>query len=244
MIFGIIKNTKNWGDLACCPKDYFNLDGEKQDIYHISDFSEPIILGGGGLLHNTISNTIKTITEKKQSKLILWGAGINIHGQQTVTYPDFLTAFDFLGLRDWNNPYSYVPCVSCMHPSFNNKMIPEFDYVVYEHYDYSINIDGSKRSNIKDDNENFEDIIKFLQRGETIITNSYHGAYWGLLLGRKILIWEPFSNKFFGFKPPTTYCNRNNWKSMLKNVKNSHFNYLEECRELNIIFLKTISFLL
>jgi hypothetical protein len=42
--------------------------------------------------------------------------------------------------------------------------------------------------------EGIDHVIKFLGESETIITSSYHGAYWGLLLGRKVEIGEPLKS--------------------------------------------------
>ena len=61
-----------------------------------------------------------------------------------------------------------------------------------------------------------ETILDFLGSGETILTSSFHGAYWGTLLGRKVLAF-PFSSKFFTLKHrpklyPVAKWNSNRWQ--------------------------------
>ena len=73
-----------------------------------------------------------------------------------------------------------------------------------------------------------EYVLDYLGSAEIIYTNSYHGAFWSLLLGREVIIPKssnPLSSKFYGllkefeekedclvFTPPD--------------------NYLEECRKI------------
>ena len=47
--------------------------------------------------------------------------------------------------------------------------------------------------------------LAFLASGETVITSTYHGAYWGLMLGRKVIV-VPWATKFLGFRHPVTLC--------------------------------------
>jgi hypothetical protein len=37
-------------------------------------------------------------------------------------------------------------------------------------------------------------------RADVVVANTYHGAYWATLLGRRVIVAAPFSNKFFGFR--------------------------------------------
>ena len=42
--------------------------------------------------------------------------------------------------------------------------------------------------------------IHYVGSTNYIITNSYHGAYWGTLLGKKVMLVGPWSSKFYGLK--------------------------------------------
>lgn len=233
-IFSNFQKVDNIGDLYACPADYLGHkfpNHIKTNFLDLESEKEDLILGGGGMLHGTFIKTLEKLINKKR-KLIIWGAGINEHDIEQQCFPSFLNKYDLVGLRDKNNPWNYVPCPSCLHSSLNNPGAPTEEFVVYHHIDKDIQIDAPKRHNNRK-TEKLEEIITFLSRGETIITNSYHGIYWALLIGRKVLVWEPFSNRFFGFKPEIVYCDRENWREKLKTAKSAYSGYLEECRSLN-----------
>jgi hypothetical protein len=68
-----------------------------------------------------------------------------------------------------------------------------------------------------------DQILDFLGSGETILTTSFHAAYWGTLLIRKVLAF-PFSNKFITMKPklaiyPVRSWNRERWQLTVKGRK-------------------------
>ncbi len=229
----------NIGDLVACPLDYFSdLNGIKTNFLNLDKTQitkeTNLIFGGGGMLHDWSKQKIEQIVSlTNRGKIASWGIGINNHNEIQQIFPSFLSQFDLVGLRDFPNSFNYVPCVSCMDDFFNNQ--PNFihDTIVYEHYDMPILLDFPKQNNRKINRSLFQDVLLFLSSGETIITNSYHGAYWGLLLNRKVLIWEPFSNRFLGYKPHAILFDRNNWKEKLKIKINIYPKYLNECRNAN-----------
>ena len=241
-VFSNFANSGNIGDIYSCPFDYFQFkDAEKINVLdiHLSKnhlITLPnLIFGGGGMLHDIFIDILEKFSaHPNKQKLIFWGAGINEHDIDKQYFPAFLNHFDLVGLRDYNNPWEYVPCPSCMNTVFNMIESPITNFVVYNHADYNIPIQTNyKRNNNMISGENLVTIINFLSQGATIITNSYHGAYWGLLLGRKVLIFEPFSNRFYGFKHQPLFCDKDNWKSKLQLDIKPTTNYLEECRGIN-----------
>jgi hypothetical protein len=44
-------------------------------------------------------------------------------------------------------------------------------------------------------------IFAWLGSSETVVTNSYHGAYWATLFGRKVIVVNAYSGKFTHFHP-------------------------------------------
>jgi hypothetical protein len=146
-----------------------------------------------------------------------------------------------------------------MHPAFDRQREVKHEIVVFSHKKFQIHIPGVPR--LTNTTQNFEQVLDFLASGETIITSSYHGAYWGTLLGRKVLAF-PFSTKFYTFKHlPTLYpvkkwkpaswklsifkkqiyqrwdknkflCDLQNWQDLLKNCQ-SYPESLVECRTQN-----------
>ena len=81
-------------------------------------------------------------------------------------------------------------------------------------------------------------MINFLGSAELVITNSYHGAYWATLLKRKVVVMQPFSSKFLGFRHPLVVANNFD----ITDIKNLpvYPNALKEAREANSKFAKKV----
>ncbi len=248
-----IDDPCNLGDQLACPIDYAGLPGERIDLTRPVDPLEAsaIIFGGGGLFHgNRLTEKIGRIAAEGRKRnpkmaLIAWGLGANQHGRRAAKYPGFLNTFDLIGIRDQGNPWDYVPCASCLHPVFDHPPgNPIHDFVVYEHFQVPITglPPAPLRTNNADRRE-FSDVITFLAAGDCVITNSYHGAYWGLLLGRKVMIFRPFSNRFLGFARSLEYCDESDWHEKMRRSMR-HPDYLAECRAANRQFLFRVRSLL
>lgn len=133
-----------------------------------------------------------------RSPKYIWGAGHNGDAAQ-VEYPEELLQYDQVGLRDANTAYTWAPCASCMHPALQKEYSIKNKVIWFEH----------KKQLIKDrmfgsypiprfvnSGNNIEQTIELLGSAETILTNSYHGAYWGTLLGRRVIVVGAWSSKF------------------------------------------------
>ena len=59
----------------------------------------------------------------------------------------------------------------------------------------------------------FAEAVTFLASGETIITNSYHGAFWGTLLGRKVVVVDAYSSKLHCLKFAPAIADGVDWRS-------------------------------
>lgn len=183
-----------------CPLDYFGFESisQRQDIFQVPNPSDVVIVGGGGLLHFT--DEIERLA-KLPCKRVAWGIGTNTHEATQAHYPESLKEFDLVGVRDYGQDFNWVPCVSAMHSYFDQKVEIEHETVIYEHKDWPMlpNHTWPRRQN---NAKSLEEIVAFLGSAETVITNTYHGVYWTLLLGRKAVIYQPFSNRFLFFKWP------------------------------------------
>jgi exopolysaccharide biosynthesis predicted pyruvyltransferase EpsI len=89
----------------------------------------------------------------------------------------------------------------------------------------------------------FSRVIEFLASGEVIVTSSYHGAYWGTLLNRRIILINAFSSKFHGFKHQPPLASEGSWKSKLAEARN-YPEALAECRGANLRFSEKVRALL
>jgi len=166
------------------------------------------LLGGGGLLFDRFKAAIQFLVEQKQAfptqtKLVAWGPGQQIYGQftpqqiQTFDYRSYLDGFDLVGLRDAHVEtlglgYHWLPCASCLHPAFDRPRPIRHEFVVFSHKKFQIQFPDFPT--LTNEATDFEQVLDFLGSGETILTSSYHGAYWGTLLGRKVLAF-PFTSK-------------------------------------------------
>ena len=114
----------------------------------------------------------------------------------------FLDSFGLVGFRDWGTPYRWVPCASCLHPALDRHRddVPRHKVVYVDHPEFfAIDVKRApKFSNLK---TGIDDLIAFISSGRSVVTSSYHVAYWGVLLGRRVVL-APWSTKFLRFKWP------------------------------------------
>ena len=125
-----------------------------------------------------------------------------------------------------------------MHPIFDRDFNIEHKIVIYEHKNFPLSGIGDLYPKITNKYP-FEEIIEFLGSAEVIITNSYHGAYWATLLGRKVVILQPFSSNFFGFHHPLLVANNIDDIKSLTELP-VYPNALLEAREANLKFLEKV----
>jgi len=236
------KVNNNVGDYYCNPSRYFSFDNLTSGELMYNDFpvaEETVIIGGGGLIHKKFQLHIERILNKKPKLSVLWGIGHNFgkkHIRKTegnVYYPNWINKVNLIGIRDYVDGHhdTYLPCVSCMHPAFDKSYeikheVAYFTHAFkskYEYKDVDIHMDNS--------NMNFNEVIKFLGSAKTIITDSYHGAYWAQLLERdvRVLSW---SVKFNHMKyQPTLIPSITEWQTTSSSTIIKDF--LDESREYN-----------
>lgn len=206
----------NLGDLASCPLNYyrFKRDGAEVRTMHLHVRHEvgkagnhPTIWGGGGLCKpNNPLNEWQAAT----SRFVVWGAGLNMNNGRHQQYgsgwlDEKSRSRDYrqlVGVRDDNAGPRWVPCASCMHPLFDEfaDAEPTREVVVYEGFDL-IATDYPRLScwGLR----NMRQAVEFLASGETVVTASYHGAYWATLLGRRVaVIPELRAAKFYHLRWP------------------------------------------
>lgn len=212
MIFAHFRNSWNFGDNNCCPADYFDYPGAiKCSTEEIPSGDEPVILGGGGLLFCGQDSWIAKLA--KTRPVILWGVGLNYPACQVPeNWADYLRECALVGLRDFGYVHQAnipnivcAPCSSCMHSGFIKcrARLPEYPVVVYSHIRNSLDLDCyPHKTNHAESNGNLASVIAFLASGRNVVTNSFHGAYWGLLLGRRVIVYNPLdSNRFYSGLP-------------------------------------------
>lgn len=198
--------TRNAGDLASAPALYFPSLGAT-----IADVRDPlpgetgaVIFGGGALGRRLLRQG-----PGDGRIAIAWGVGTSNHeGRDPGRPAEWLTLY---GSREWQQPGTiWAPCASCMAPEFDRPAEPVHDAVVYFNTQRPLDLRGLARS---DNEQSFAAAVAFLASGMTIVTNSYHGAYWGLLLSRKVVIVGAYSSKFYGFRWQPEYADAASWSA-------------------------------
>ena len=249
------KNTKNIGDLSCCPADYFDKFKQIQTNSIVRDFREinsvprniNLIIYGGGLLPEFPYLHFYREAFPK-AKLVAWGLGItgrNLKKVDPLVHLSRKDKFDLYSSRDYEATDNYVPCVSCMSPLFDisNKEV-KHETLCYGHSDMKpLELESKKYGVPYKDNTNVSSLseaLDFISSGNHIITSTFHGAYWATLLNKKVTM-IPFGSKFFNLKylPSISY----DFKSALATGR-SFDGCLEEARYLNTKFFKKVTNLL
>jgi len=174
----------------------------------------------------------KLLTDK--SKRIIWGAGHNNEdvkkSKGSITYPGYLNDYNLVGVRDYGQRFQWVPCASCMHPGLRKTYPIKNDIIWFEHKKQLIkNFGDSPIPRFINSGNNIDQTLELLGSTNTILTNSYHGAYWGTLLKKKVVIVDPWTSKFFSFKHQPAIMSKG--MSMSDAIENAKVfdNALDEC---------------
>lgn len=208
------RDTKNIGDKYCHPLDYFSYERSmddvtvKCDVRNIpDDIDRDVVIIGGGAIARHCTELIEAYPTAIH---VAWGIGITRKDMSVVnsaTHEKFSRGYKLYGCRDYRATDFYVPCASCMHPLFDVESAPVHDVVVYGHAGKMPLKDEAEKLSLpymeNNDKSGFYGAINFLASGSTVVTSSYHGAYWATLLGKKVAV-IPFGSKFYSLRnlPP------------------------------------------
>ena len=94
-------------------------------------------------------------------------------------------------------------------------------------------LDGIPRATNRD--FDFSKTLEFLASGRTVLTTSYHGAYWASLLERPCVVIKPWSSKFYTLMHAPMIADLGNWRDAAEHAS-FHPLALEDCREANVAF--------
>ena len=225
--------SRNLGDMMCSPGRYFDDWSKSPEVDPLDYNGGDAIVGGGGWLP-AYDRVIEIASSRRCA---VWSMGINHRTRFDVSYSPLLKGVGLVGCRDYNSPFEYLPCVSCMCPEFDEirKRDPVHPVVIYEHYQIPpIHFDPSVPVGCNHTALKMADVLRFMASGEVIATNSYHGMYWGFLLGRRVALWNVSNHKFFTLKHPAP--NVSKWNDVFSRAAKAPDDYLPECRYLNVSF--------
>ncbi len=243
IVFQHLRDTHNIGDRWCSPFDWFDwADGIT--VRDIRKKGAPYRLGiyGGGKIFGGLS-AFHGVLDAPGTRHIAWGVSTVQNFPISRKYYKARKLCSLVGSRDWGDKrYIWVPCASCMAPQFDAPKQPEHDIVFYYHAgkteEQGIKIPSHVPS-LSNNTDTIEEALAFIASGKTIVSNSYHGVYWGLLMGRKVVC-IPFSRKFSAYRLPPTYAKPKAWFSMVKEA-HSQPDLLRLCRVATQEFHKRVA---
>ena len=249
------RTTENIGDLRSAPLRYFPFLSQAKSLdlveWEKANRETPIeedplrhtagvIVGGGGLLEiDFFTPAIDRLRRLNAAgaKVAFWGVGHNEWRigdwrklKHTIKPLDFEDAL--IGIRDFGQAYRWTPCVSCMSRHFDRTFEIEHEVVAYLHSAtlerWPHTVSHLTSFPTLSNKASFEEAIAFLGSGALILTDSYHGAYWGTLLGRKVVAF-PSSSKLYDMRHAVPLCSPADWKRYAR-LAVAYPEALEDCR--------------
>ncbi|HRE43178.1 MAG TPA: hypothetical protein PKY87_04325 [Terricaulis sp.] len=256
----------NLGDWISSPYYYFTeffsryscvLHSDWAVLWHEIERDDVVIFGGGGLLDNSdeLNKVLNRLIEKCDN-VIIWGAGThkytenNIFGKRTASIPIRFDKTVLSGIRDYQHPYEqpFVPCASCLHPAFsadrNETHIKREVGTLKSALErtFAVSDVPSSVSNA----ESIGTVVDYILSSRVMLVSSYHGAFWSMLLGRKVIL--PTSrlgvDKYKYFRHPVGFYDGNKFDEpellRLAATIPEPVGFLAEARALNLDFFRKV----
>lgn len=221
--------TSNQGDLASGPYNYLDLSGHEVSVHDIlaKDFprhADLVILGGGALGYAMVRRSVPDFI--KARAYIAWGVGRSMKQWTPGHVPPMPGWLTVAGVRDYGGPVTnrqfYAPCVSCMHKGFDKYAgaKTEFKFAHLINTARKKQYDLSKFDVLLNNRMPVDMILDNMARSETIVTDSYHGALWGMWLKKRVIVWGPYSSKFQFFRhKPVLVPASDSWRKYLDKTR-------------------------
>lgn len=234
-----LRSTRNVGDLACSPAAYFDF-GQAQtlDIQQEAPACKRVILGGGQIYRQVVDAVIYR-TAQAQTRVV-WGVGISARNAADLTFDILKASCGPISSRNWNVPGCvYVPCASAMSPLFDDVAEPRHEVVIFAHARKSEGMMQPPGIPCRTNHGGtLAETLDFLASGAIVVTNSYHGTYWAMCLGRKVLC-LPFSDKFRQFRDNPVFSDPADWFADLNRAE-ARPDLLEDARARNRAFYDVV----
>lgn len=227
VVFKHIRASRNLGDSLCSPYDHLpdlrdRYDSSVHDLDDKTPRADAVIFGGGKIMGSLAKKL--TSSDLAARHRIAWGVSTVQTLRFSLKYRNSYRKMTLVGSRDWGDTrFPFAPCASCMSPVFDGNYKEKHDVVAYLHHWRAPKMGIKVPEGIPTlDNTaaSFGEVINFIGSGSTVVSNSYHGVFWGLLLGKRVLC-IPFSNKFYNFRVKPGYARPGTWLESLKDAKGS-----------------------
>jgi hypothetical protein len=233
LVFVHYNSKKNVGDFYSTPAHYF--DWPAHSVVHVNH-EVPVcdaVIYGGGTLEPILRNRgiHRQVVAKRR---IAWGVGVS--GPGVPSDHPVVDDLDLIGLRDFGREKLlkgawYVPCASCMLPQFDNKFEIFHDVVGFVNADPNRPAPDFGGLPVMDNARGIEETLRWLGSAQTVVTNSFHGAYWATLIGRRVVC-IPYSSKFRAYKYPPVLTAAESWRAAVS-ASREYPEALADCRQIN-----------
>lgn len=189
-------SLRNIGDELCSPKHYFSFESSGRRV---------AVLGGG--VFSDLGEHALAAARVEPKDAVLWAIG-----RSWMCKDDDVPAISGLPHADWGlrdidgvvDKDRFLPCVSCLHPMLDDA-IDGRGTLLFLNADPRVTPRRELRALRKmaqargwgflQNDCSDSAMRRALRLNERIITNSFHGAYWGLLSGHEVAI-AGYSSKF------------------------------------------------
>lgn len=229
------RSDANIGDAACTPAHYFDF-GAHEIIGFGQDASacRRAILGGGQVYSDVVQAAIYHTAKARHR--VVWGVGISARNVADISFDILEGSSALIGSRNWGvKRCEFIPCASAMSPLFDAPEPPLHDVVCFWHARKSERIEWiTGIPQMTNHNGTLPEAIRFLASGATVVTNSYHGTYWAMCLGRRVLC-LPFSDKFSQFQDNPVFATPEDWVQKIHTAE-ARPDVLEDARRRNLAF--------
>lgn len=238
-----LKYTKNTGDLACSPHAYFDFGTQSsfgfKDTIPACDLA---IIGGGQVFQKCVDSCIYQVPHAKHR--VIWGVGISPKDTSGLDYELAKASCSLISTRNWGVEVDdYVPCPSAMSPLFDAPATPQHEVVLFTHAKKSDTLPRDPAiPEMTNHQGTMADAIAFLASGATVVTNSFHGTFWAMCLGRKVLC-VPFNRKFHFFRENPVMATPQDWMSRIQTAE-TRDDTLRDARDRNQRFYEKVRNLL
>ena len=189
-------SLRNIGDELCSPKHYFSFESGGRRV---------AVLGGG--VFSDLGQHALAAAGVAPQDAVLWAIGRSNTVKDSVMPAIAQLPHAGWGLRDIDGVIDkdrFLPCVSCLHPMLDDG-IDGGGTLLFLNADPRVTprqelrqlsrIARARGWNILLNDCSDSEMRAALRLNERVITNSFHGAYWGLLSGHQVAI-AGYSSKF------------------------------------------------
>lgn len=186
----------NLGDFLASPRHYFRFTPGDQKVW---------ILGGGA--YTNFGLDVADRAGCVIDRTVVWGIGTSRLTARSAGPEVCDLPYLHWGLRDRDCLQSekrFLPCVSCMHPMLDDPICGDGTLLYLNAHirvtsaaslETILRIANDRSWKVLLNNCSIQDFRSHLRNCSHIVTNSYHGAYWGLLAGRRVSV-IGYSSKF------------------------------------------------